>query len=786
MDIREIHNMAGNVKGSVLRFLTSLIHKPFISKAAGYVVRFGIGFMLPGAIILGGWSPFGLGFAAALGASEGAMFGIIGTMLGYFRVLQSANGLKYIAICILIYTAGFVFRGTSFMKRTWFMPLSAAVSTAAIGFVFVADAGFNTVDIAFFITEVILVTVCTYAYQMYFNSNLEIEEGRSVGNTIFNAISLIILVASLLIPLAQIELIAEATLGRALAVFFIMMCGYYGGIGAGSCAGVVLGLAIGVAEASPVYCAMYGFSAVAASVFCKKGKLLYTVAYLISNAGAVFWVTAGEQISALYEAFFASVFFLFIGELFSQFVPRLESAGDTRRENSRRVRDFTGDRLLRASRAFGELGDMLSCAMGSAKENESNITTVFNHPAQKVCKKCELSSSCWEKEYVSTKDALNSVTAAMRERGRLEVTDLPMHFTSRCIHLNEFLNEVNRELIAFQYRRQFKRRIAESRKVICKQYRGMAEIFDRMSRDVAKQPKFDIRAEDAIRRILAEERLQANICVYRDAANHVHLQIEGKNLARLFENVKEYLERFSNVLGIALTAPEKIESEQGFKFLARQAEPLNASLGVAVHKKKDSELSGDSGSYFKLEDGRLCVILSDGMGSGKEAAAESADAIRMLERFLKSGIDPAIALATINSALVIKNAELGGFATLDFMCVDLFNGECEFYKFGSAPTYIKRGRHIRRIVSSSLPAGVAGCTEGKIEKTKVRLHNGDVVLLASDGVADAADDTWLQTFLSDFSGESAKELAAQLMNSAFSRYGRSDDMTIMTVFIGKN
>lgn len=786
MDIKGLHAKAGNMRGLALRYITDFFRRPFFAKVIGYLIRFGTGFILPGAVILGGWSPFGLGFAAALGASDGAMFGIVGTMLGYFRVLQSANGLKYIAICILIYTAGFVFRGTSFMKRAWFMPLSAAVSAAAVGFVFVADAGFQTVDVAFFITEVMLVAVCTYAYQPYFNAALEREDDGSVGNALFRAISLIILAASLLIPLAQIELIADATLGRTLAVFFIMLGGYYGGIGAGSCAGVVLGLAIGVAEASPIYCAMYGFAAVASSVFSKRGKLLYTVVYLISNAGAMFWVTAGERISVLYEAFFASVFFLLIGEMFSQAVPRLESIGDISRENSRRVREFTVDRLRRASGAFGELGDMLSSVLNSTKENENSITSVFNHPAQKVCKRCELSGSCWEKEYVSTKDALNSVTAAMRERGSLEASDLPIHFTSRCIHLNEFINEVNRELIAFRYRRQFKSRIAESRKVICKQYRSMAQVFDKMSRDIAKQPRFDLRAEDAIRRILANEKMQANVCVYRDAANHVNLQIEGKNLAGLFENIKQYLECFSNVLGVALTTLEKRDGESGFKLIARQAEPLGASLGVAVHKKRDSEVSGDSGSYFKLDDGRLCVILSDGMGSGKAAAAESADAIRMLERFLKAGIDPAISLATINSALVIKNAELGGFATLDFMCVDLFNGECEFYKFGSAPTYIKRGRHIRRLTSSSLPAGVGGCTEGRVEKTKVKLHNGDAVVLASDGVADAADDTWLQNFLSDFSGESAKELAAAIMNSAFSRYGRSDDMTVMTVFIGKN
>ena len=41
-------------------------------------------------------------------------------------------------------------------------------------------------------------------------------------------------------------------------------------------------------------------------------------------------------------------------------------------------------------------------------------------------------------------------------------------------------------------------------------------------------------------------------------------------------------------------------------------------IGVASRKRRDSAMSGDTGTYFKTEDGVVYVILSDGMGSGRE------------------------------------------------------------------------------------------------------------------------------------------------------------------------
>ena len=106
-----------------------------------------------------------------------------------------------------------------------------------------------------------------------------------------------------------------------------------------------------------------------------------------------------------------------------------------------------------------------------------------------------------------------------------------------------------------------------------------------------------------------------------------------------------------------------------------EAEPLAVSVGIAALKKRGEKVSGDRGSYFKTDSGVLCVILSDGMGTGSEAAKESAEIVGILEKFLRSGADPAVAMKLLNSVMLLRGGDDSwGYATVDLMCVDLFSG----------------------------------------------------------------------------------------------------------------
>lgn len=58
---------------------------------------------------------------------------------------------------------------------------------------------------------------------------------------------------------------------------------------------------------------------------------------------------------------------------------------------------------------------------------------------------------------------------------------------------------------------------------------------------------------------------------------------------------------------------------------------------------------------------------------------------------MRSGVSPALAMKLLNSAMLLRDGENWGYATVDLMCMNLFTGEADFYKYGAAPTYVKSG-----------------------------------------------------------------------------------------------
>ena len=208
-------------------------------------------------------------------------------------------------------------------------------------------------------------------------------------------------------------------------------------------------------------------------------------------------------------------------------------------------------------------------------------------------------------------------------------------------------------------------------------------------------------------------------------------------------------------------------------------------LGLSLRPKRGERVSGDSASQFETENGTLCLLLSDGMGCGEAAQRESAMAVRLLERFLSAGIDAPPALKTLNSALSLRAESTDSFTTVDLLMLSLRTLEGELYKYGAAPSYLKRGGSVRRVTCSCLPAGLQ---EGSPppEATHLRLSPGSFLVMVSDGVADSTDDEWLQNLLAGWEGENPQLLVSAILAESIGRRGETDDAGVMALYIPKD
>jgi stage II sporulation protein E len=170
------------------------------------------------------------------------------------------------------------------------------------------------------------------------------------------------------------------------------------------------------------------------------------------------------------------------------------------------------------------------------------------------------------------------------------------------------------------------------------------------------------------------------------------------------------------------------------------------------------------------------------MGSGVEAARESNETVKLLEGMLVAGVDKETAVKLINSVLILKSYD-ESFATIDMLVLDLYTGYGEFIKTGSVGSYIKKGKKVVCVRSSSLPTGIVGVSEPA--KSRIRFSKGDIIVIASDGVTEVIrDDSWIREVLKNVGEESAKEISDNLLNKALKlQSNHTDDMTVLAVKI---
>lgn len=755
-----------------------VLQAPALVHMAECVIHFLLGAMLSGAEIFGGYAPFALALVGASGSGLDGFSALLGAAFGYLSFQGFTHGLRYVAASILIFAVSFAFYDVKLCRKIWFMPLCAALLDGATGFVYLSRRGWFTADSIFFLTELLLVGASVYFYRTALSPWKSRRESEVLSFK--QVVCLLILGGTVLITLSDVTVMGGLSVGRTAAAVCGMVTAYRCGVGSAATVGVLTGLAMDLAAGgAPFYSMAFGFSALLAGVFRKQGKLFTALAYVLANAVSVLWTwNDGLQISALYEVFVASVVFLVLPERFFRWVGAL-AVREPRQDTADRARVYLREKLDATAESFRTLHSSLRTAFTPALPNDADASSVFDRAAEQVCRKCALRGNCWQKDYVSTFNALNDALPAMLERGRGESEDFPPHFTSRCLHFPAFLSKANEELAALLYRRQFRARLKENRASVCRQYGSLADILAGAAVEFGAELIPDPVRERRLKQHLTALGLEGNVAVFYDESGHLRVEIEGPRLEGL--TGEEERKKLSALAGVPLRFADEEESARRGRLTLHQAEPLMAVAGVAAAQKDGQTVSGDTGAWFKLPDGSLYVLLCDGMGSGAAASADSTLAVHLLEQFLRAGVGPDAALRTLNGALALRGEEEGGFTTIDLFRVDLFTGEAALYKYGAAPTYVRHGGKVNRVTGSALPAGLA-LGEGTPDRSDFRLDAGDLVLLVSDGVS-GGEDLWLRERTLAFAGESPKDLACALLTESKERGDGVDDRTAIVIQI---
>ncbi len=215
--------------------------------------------------------------------------------------------------------------------------------------------------------------------------------------------------------------------------------------------------------------------------------------------------------------------------------------------------------------------------------------------------------------------------------------------------------------------------------------------------------------------------------------------------------------------------------------LVPEAVHYSLEIGVAQVARDGHSVSGDSYAVLPLKDGKQAILLSDGMGSGKEARQASRSTVKLMEHLLAAGLRQDVVLNTINTLLRLRYPS-EKFATLDLAMLDSRSGDLEIYKLGAPPSFLKNGGLTKVVGSGSLPIGILD--EITPEKLYFKFKSGGTLVMVTDGLLEnpaGYEDKWLVGTLDEIRHDHPQIIADRLIEEACYRWPRGvqDDLTVL-------
>lgn len=420
--------------------------------------------------------------------------------------------------------------------------------------------------------------------------------------------------------------------------------------------------------------------------------------------------------------------------------------------------------LVRLSNAFRELSRDLGSYSAPSDERTDELCLAICH---KFCDKCPVSPICWESERARTSECIKNMISAFRGDVRAERS--PKYLAEHCIKFKELTSEIAHSSKSSAPRA--KRSVPGS--ISASEYASFSAILS----DLAENERASF-TEDAF-----SEKVFGTAAALGIGRESVTVASGKRKRVYLYETERELAEHFcagiSKSTGIKFKLTRPAELQNG-PYLLLPSERLTARTAFSKLTKPGEIYSGDAAFAFPDSSGRFFAILTDGMGSGSEAAECSEIASALLKKLLLCNVRKSLAAEMLGNVLRKRGNEC--FCTVDILEADLVNGNASFLKSGAAASYILRHGSVHCVSAYSMPLGITD--KATPEEVSFTLSPGDIAVMVSDGVAaEPSDGNIFTDILTAGAFSDIKELADRILTRAVERNGRTDDMTVMVIEI---
>lgn len=709
-------------------------------------------------------------------------------LLGILTTGKYEVAIKNLAIYLLMTIVLVKFKNK--IVRKWEFGLLISASVIITGIVINLYQSSYLFDMALVVVEGLLSFLLFYIYltavDLLVNRNRKFYSSQEV-------MCLGIFVSIMILGLSNLT-IYKYSVSSIIAVFLILLFSFEIGIGVSAPLGMIFGLMMNVSSNnSPLLIVVYGMCGIISGMFKEGGKILVVMGFIVSNAMMAFYLNGSTEVFIhIEEIIIASLIFLVIPKYlwenlsFFSYDKVNESYQSFCKE---RIHEGLRSKLNKYSVLFKQMGT--SFYNSEEVENKEIYNNALDKIANKVCKGCYTLSRCWETDPRNTYDMLLNTLKAL-EMGTQDTTVFD-ELNNKCLHDKEIIELLTFQVQLLEVQKEMQKRIVDNNLLISKQLTYTGQLINDLKNSL--DDNWTIKSEEE-KDILVE--LDKNdigidrLFVLQDVSSRYKVTITSSKSLN-YNTYKDSIPKLiSNVVNRRMVLDDRYyiyDDKPGCIYKYSESILFRLNTGILSFSSKEGEKSGDIFSDKVLENGNRILALCDGMGVGYNAYQESDTTINLLEKFMEAEIDKTVMVRNINSILMLRN-EKEVFSTLDYVVFNQYTGEAEFNKIGGAITLIVSNDEIKLIRGQSLPVGILD--EIKIETTTVKLDEGDLIIMMTDGIFECYDnpekvEQWVIETVSKIVSNNPQKIAEELFLQFKTMCEKpKDDITILVGKVWRN
>lgn len=709
----------------------------------------------------------------------------VSVSLGYlstYKVID--NAFIYFIIAVSIVTYGYVMNKLDKKISKKILFLITTTIYVALGTV-IGNQGIG-INLGFSIIEAI--SIIPFFYIINYGVSCLSEIKTNYIFSVEELISIAIILCLIVAGIGGFELLG-IKIRDLLGLIAVITIAYSGGISAGTILGVTMGIIIGITTKNlflPI--GLYSICGLIVGIFKDTGKIFSTLAYIIAYFLVVMY-SDSIGLANIFQVSISAIWLLLIPNNFiKDILAEINNEEKSKNINEIQIQGIKNEFMDRLD-GFKNILNTISDSLNNLSENNNLLiknksVALIENLADRVCSNCELNNKCWGRELHTTFSCFGELIGSC-ESGKIII---PKDLDRKCVKLNTLLKGTENLLNNYTVNENVKNRLVEGRKLIANQMNNMSIAMDDIIRDFEKDVTNCMEVDKLLRKTFVKNNIKYNdLYSYTDRCGHLKIKVKRDNCEGCSYCIKNVLPVISDLIKIPLSLTDdgcRINPNNNECTFVIEETPKYNILSYAAFTPKDGEkYSGDTFSFGKNKNGLYVTILSDGMGSGPEAGAESNITVNLIEKFMEQGFDESTSINTINSIMGMKFNEDEKFTTLDMNSIDLYTGDVSFIKVGGVVSFIKRGKEVEVIESSELPFGILDSIE--IKKIKRKIKHGDIIVTITDGILDvdknnAGNYKWVKEYLEkstnnpEYLSRDILEKAKELSNGKI-----FDDMTVV-------